>query len=251
MTDLEEKLNDILDEKETKIIPGNIKKDVEIFDITGTYEGGGTVNWTDYYGNSVTGSTNAANARTAFVKLIKKIPVQLIPEGISLKYTFAGLENLVESPDIDMTNVTVMSNTFYLCKSLATVRLYDTSNVTNMNNTFGGCSSLVTMPAWNTSSVTIFASMFNNCSELVNVPIFNFSSATGEEAFNLMFSGCTKLSDTSLDNILQSCITVTNLYTGDKRFSTLLYDTANYPAARIQALPHYQDFVNAGWIIGY
>lgn len=42
-TELETKLNSILNEKTTKIIPENIKKDVQIFDITGTYEGSGPV----------------------------------------------------------------------------------------------------------------------------------------------------------------------------------------------------------------
>lgn len=44
MSDLEINLTQILQEKETKIIPENIKKDIQIFDVIGTYEGsGGTV----------------------------------------------------------------------------------------------------------------------------------------------------------------------------------------------------------------
>lgn len=45
MTELEQKLRDIADEKDSKILPENIKKDVQIFDVIGTYEGsgGGTV----------------------------------------------------------------------------------------------------------------------------------------------------------------------------------------------------------------
>ena len=39
MTELETKLSQILVEKQSKIIPENIKKDIQIFDITGTYEG--------------------------------------------------------------------------------------------------------------------------------------------------------------------------------------------------------------------
>lgn len=42
-TELETKLNLILNEKTTKIIPENIKKDVQIFNITGTYEGSSPV----------------------------------------------------------------------------------------------------------------------------------------------------------------------------------------------------------------
>ena len=39
MSDLKTNLQEILQEKQDKIIPGNIKKDVQIFDVIGTYEG--------------------------------------------------------------------------------------------------------------------------------------------------------------------------------------------------------------------
>ena len=38
MSDLKTNSQEILQEKQDKIIPENIKKDVQIFDITGTYE---------------------------------------------------------------------------------------------------------------------------------------------------------------------------------------------------------------------
>lgn len=41
MSELKTNLQEILQEKQEKIIPENIKKDVTIFDITGTYEGSG------------------------------------------------------------------------------------------------------------------------------------------------------------------------------------------------------------------
>ena len=42
MSDLKTNLQKILQEKQDKIIPENIKKDVQIFDVTGTYEGSGS-----------------------------------------------------------------------------------------------------------------------------------------------------------------------------------------------------------------
>ena len=42
MSDLKTNLQEILQEKQDKIIPENIKKDVQIFDVTGTYEGSGS-----------------------------------------------------------------------------------------------------------------------------------------------------------------------------------------------------------------
>ena len=42
MSELKTNLQEILQEKQEKIIPENIKKDVQIFDVTGTYEGSGS-----------------------------------------------------------------------------------------------------------------------------------------------------------------------------------------------------------------
>ena len=42
MSDLKTNLQEILQEKQDKIIPENIKKDVQIFDVTGAYEGSGS-----------------------------------------------------------------------------------------------------------------------------------------------------------------------------------------------------------------
>ena len=44
MTELETNLRNILNEKETKILPENIKKDVQIFDTVGTLEAGTEIN---------------------------------------------------------------------------------------------------------------------------------------------------------------------------------------------------------------
>lgn len=41
MSELKTNLDEILQEKQNKIIPENIKKDIQIFDVIGTYEGSG------------------------------------------------------------------------------------------------------------------------------------------------------------------------------------------------------------------
>ena len=41
MSELKTNLQEILKEKQDKIIPENIKKDIQIFDVIGTYEGSG------------------------------------------------------------------------------------------------------------------------------------------------------------------------------------------------------------------
>ena len=121
--------------------------------------------------------------------------------------------------------ITVIGNStrsfFYYCENLVEAPLFDTSGVINMITMFQGCTLLSTIPIYNTSSV---------------------------ENMNSMFAFCGNLTDTSLDNILQMCINAIS-YTGTKTLSTLGVITEYYPTSRIEALPHYQDFINAGWTI--
>ena len=60
----------------------------------------------------------------------------------------------------------------------------------------------------------------------------------------------TSSSLTNLNNILLSCISATS-YTETKTLTQLGIYSYRYPASRIQALPNYQDFLNAGWTTGY
>lgn len=59
-----------------------------------------------------------------------------------------------------------------------------------------------------------------------------------------------KLTDASLDNILQMCINATS-YTETKTLAELGLSNYRASVSRVEALPHYQDFLNAGWTIGY
>lgn len=129
------------------------------------------------------------------------------------------------------------------CSSLTSINSFNTSTVNNMRYVFKGCSSLITAPELDTGNSTLFNEMFNGCSLLENVPIYDTAKVTN---FTSMFNQCPALSDTSLDNILVMCINAT-AYTGNKKLSQLgiatTYDT------RITGLTHYNNFIDAGWII--
>ena len=63
-----------------------------------------------------------------------------------------------------------------------------------------------------------------------------------------MFSGCTSLSDESLNNILAMCKNAT-AYTDTKtlKYIGLTPEQAN----KCKTLSNYQAFLNAGWTTGY
>ena len=99
------------------------------------------------------------------------------------------------------------------------------------------------VPLLDISALTSITSFFQDFKSLETVPVLDTSHITN---MSNMFTRCWALSDESLDNILQMCINATS-YTKTKKLYAIGIDSTNYPAERIQALPHYQDFINAGW----
>ena len=143
-----------------------------------------------------------------------------------------------------------LSSKFNNNNKIVYMPLIDTSITTNMYNMCNGCTNLTDIPLLDTSKVGNMRGMFAGCTNLKNIPILDTRSVTGSTGLYNTFASCPSFTDTTLDNILQMCINATS-YTGTKTLYRTGFNSANYPASRIQALPHYQAFINAGWTIGY
>lgn len=180
---------------------------------------GGGADLSDYFTPTI---GFGSSGYPGFVRMLKKIPDTTIVEGTSLSYAFYGYYG-------------------------TTIPLIDTSNVTGMSDLFNNCYNLTTIPLLDTSKAITFVNIFYNCINLTTVPLLNTSKVGN---FNNAFYNCSNLTDTSLDNILQMCIGATS-YSGTKTLSKLGFKATNYSKSRIEALPHYQDFIDAGWTIGY
>lgn len=188
-----------------------------------------------------------------------------------LSYIFTDCKNLTEIPLINTSNATDMRSMFSGCENLTTVPLIDTSNAIKMTYMFSGCQNLTEIPKLNTKKATDTHGMFNYCKNLISVPQLNLSNTvsvfdmfsgcqniTTVPVFNLsnintplrMFDGCPNLSDESLNNILASCITATNIT--NISYKTLQYTGLTGDQANIcMNLSNYQNFINAGWTTGY
>jgi len=206
---------------------------------------------------------------------ITSIPLLDTSNVTSMVYMFHNCSNITSIPLLDTSNVTSMTGIFDYCSSITSIPLLDTSNVTSMVNMFRNCGSLTSIPLLNTSKVTDMScmfmgcwrlpsiplldtshvtkmeKMFYGCSGLTSIPLLNTSNLTNKYAFSDVFKSCNNLDNNSLNNILQMCINAVS-YPGTKTLKTLgILDTTYYPASRIEALSNYQDFINAGWTIGY
>ena len=179
----------------------------------------GGADLSDYFTPTISSGSASVSGVMA---MLKTIPEDTVVSGTSLNYAFSDFQG-------------------------TTIPLLDTSNVTTMSNTFAGATNLLSIPLIDTSHVTNTGSMFQHCDNLVTVPILDLSSVT---FMRYMFRYCVSLSDTSLDNILQMCIGATS-YSSTKTLAFLGFTSTDYPASRIEALPHYSAFTSAGWTIGY
>ena len=215
---LNTKIKNILTEKNTKILPSNIKKNVNILGVTGTYEG--TV---------PTGEIEITENGTIDVS----------------QYASANV-NVSSGGDYNAKLKPLTSSDKQVQKLITELAPLDISNVTDMNYVFYTCTSLISIPEMDTSHITTCQGLCNGCTSLVNVPILNFSELTGTNHYN-MFNNCPSLSNDSLNNILAMCITMAKVTNKTLKYIGL----SSTQATTCQSLSNWSDFVTAGWTSGY
>lgn len=150
-----------------------------------------------------------------------------------LYYTFYECRQLSSVAMFDTSTVTSMYGTFYYCDKLTSIPLFNTANVTNMRGLFGMCSSMSAVPDINTSNVKYVQGMFSYCSSLTELPDIDTSKVTNMER---MCRNCTALtyipeldttSVSSIHDAFRNCANVEygalDLY---NQLSTQLVDTS-------------------------
>lgn len=172
---------------DANIQAGNIKKDIQILGVTGTYEGSG--------GGGIT----------------------LNPHPTTLQY--AGCMNDTSHTDalpldgswtteVDLANINAAQGVRYLFYNNTTITSvdltgWDFSNITDSRYFFSGCSNLVTITGdINLNKTTSVSSAFANCSSLVNLPLKSFGFGATTNSLTLDLSACTSLdADTMIQNM--------------------------------------------------
>lgn len=180
---------------------------------------------------------------------VKKINIGSYAGGTSAGFMFDscyGLKKFANMINEGKYKCTSLQRIFSNCFILESVNNLDTNGIVNMEGMFSTCAKLETAPQLDTSSVTDVSYMFSSCRNLKNVPFYNLPKVVDISKMTKMFNNCTSLTDESLDNILQMCISTNIPSSMSKKLSTLSVDATT---SRIEALPHYQDFLDAGWTI--
>lgn len=168
----------------SNLVAGNIKKDVEIFGVTGTLESGG---------------------------------VTLNPHPTTLQY--AGCMNETSHTDalpldgswttqVDLANINVSQGVRYLFYNNTTITSvdltgWDFSDITDARYMFSGCNNLVTITgSINLNKSTSVSNAFYNCSSLVHLPLKSFGFGVTTNTLTLDLSKCTSLdANTMIQNM--------------------------------------------------
>lgn len=178
---------------------------------------------------------------------LEKAELNLISDN--LQYMFGGCKSLTAvSGNFDTSSATSANTCFEDCNNLVTAPSINLTGTTNCYRMFHNCLELVNVPSYTLTNCTNLQQMFWNCSKLANIGTITIPSATN--LTNMFQSTGNSLTETSRDNILQMCVSAT-AYTGTKTLANLGFANTMYTAASWQALEHYNDFITAGWTIGY
>lgn len=180
--------------------------------------------------------------------MLKNAKLTLSASG-SMQYAFADCSRLERIEDgLETSDVTSFSEAFRACSSLLYLYELDLSSCTTCYRAFYNCTSLYSAPYLNNIRTGgNFSQMFMNCSSLRILPPYNLKSPT--DLANMFQGTGSNLEEASRINILFMLAGCT--YSGTKTLAHLGFTASMYSAASWQALPNYNDFVSAGWSIGY
>ena len=239
---------------DSNLIPENIKKDIQIFDVIGTYEGLDTSDADATADDIVVNKTAYVNGQ----KVIGNLP--LFPNTRTFTVSNAGVTNNIEDSTLDLTtinttkqildsNVSMNFNADYSDVATAIdltadklkkdevvlgitgtyegegVDIYDYFN----NQAYGAFSlryNIIQIPEIDTSTTTRMASAFEGFNSIKTIPQLNTSNVTD---MSFMFKSCGRLQTipqidtsnvTNFESMFEGCNQINNLPTLDLSSAT-------------------------------
>ena len=164
----------------------------------------------DYFKPTIAAATNLEHTN-GINDIIKKIPDTITISGDSCAGMFQYCAAITTIPSLDTSEVTDMRKMFSNCNSLQTIPVIDTSKVTTFESTFFACSALKSLPLLDMSSVTSLYGTFVRVTNLMHSSGFPnlgkaylTTSAANNYTYTLTLSPCSKLTETSIINILNN-----------------------------------------------
>jgi hypothetical protein len=127
--------------------------------------------------------------------------------GTNFQSSWYGCSGLTSFPSINTSSGDNFDNAWRDCTSLTTFPSINTSSGDNFTRAWRNCQSLTSFPTLDTSSGTNFSESWRSCFSLTDFPANFFDSWSATPGINCFFNawqGCTSLTATSVENILNS-----------------------------------------------
>lgn len=221
MSDLKTNLQEILQDKNTNLLPENIKKDVTILGVTGTLE-----------------SALEINPDNTFADATAK-------EFYDIQAAYDNMQPRV----LTNSDKTMDRNIYCIPTKSDGTPLLDLSSLTNAQQLFYLCKNLISLPKLNISNITDLRHCWEECYELVYVP---YMPANIKANFGAAFTLCNKLSDDSLNNILLMLSDAKNAPTSGGATKTLKFvGFTEEQSTKCVTLSNWTVCEIAGWTTGY
>lgn len=178
-----------------------------------------------------------------------KVNGPILPNQIKFYYSYCT--DMGWLSQVDTSQITTISGMFQSMQFVTYVPIIDTSNVLDASSCFNGDSNLETLPAFDLSKVTSISNFASSCVKLKNVPIYNLSSIDNGNTIQNMFLSCPLLTNESLNNILATCMTMTNITRNPIRKNLKYIGLNQTQAETCTTLSNWSALEQAGWTSGY
>ena len=173
-------VNAVTSSIDNNITAGNIKKDVTILGVTGTYEGVGGVDDID-----LSKITNSNLDNSMFARAFKNCT------GI-VSVNLSGLTD-IKGKSRSSTFSSCFSSAFYGCTSLTSIDLSNLTSIQRYDHSY----------QYSNPPSNIFLAAFYGCTSLTSIDLSSLTIVEGTNHFNETFRNCTSLSSVNFNGLIR------------------------------------------------
>lgn len=264
MSQLNDNLVEIKRQKDTYLLPENLRKNINLLGVEGAYEGNLTdaeyqeanddlddilENTTPFYitnAESLFANNARLNQMTELLGMCKNVTIMTRMFASCTNLTSLDLTNLIDTSELLQAD-----NMFANCSNLTSLNLstFKPTKIKNTSNMFGNCLKLISIDVsnWDASHITNMGTMFANCPLLESIDFTGWTLSAMVSNFSSTFASCPALNNDTLNSIMGILGTAHPTYNKTLKYLGL----SSTQATACTSLSNWSVLSAAGWTTGY